>query len=87
MSGKSADKEDVPRYLQVLATIRERIRDGTYQDQIPAQKALADELGVAPGTVAHALQILAEDGTLNSATGHGTHINRTPPDSGQRMST
>jgi DNA-binding GntR family transcriptional regulator len=73
--------------VQVLATIRDRIGNGTYRGRIPTEKALAEELGVAQGTVAHALQILKEDGILVSRRGLGTEINWQALDSDQRMST
>lgn len=87
MSGKSAGADSTPLYLQVLATIRERISNGTYRGRIPAEKALAEELGVAQGTVAHALRILKENQVLVSRNGLGTEINWQVPDSDERMST
>lgn len=63
-----------PAYLRALAAIRERIKDGTYQDRMPSQKALADELGVAQSTVAHAIGILKEDGIVETSRNGGTFV-------------
>ncbi len=87
MSGKDVSGDSGPLYLQVLATIRERISNGTYRGRIPTEKALAEELGVAQGTVAHALRILKDDEVLVSRRGLGTEINWRVLDSDERMST
>jgi DNA-binding GntR family transcriptional regulator len=87
LSGKNAGSDGTRLYLQVLAAIRERISNGTYRDRLPAEKALAEELGVAQGTVAHALRILKEDQVLVSRDSRGTEINWQTPGSGERMST
>jgi DNA-binding GntR family transcriptional regulator len=76
-----------PSYLEVLATIRKRIGDGTYRVKIPAGKALAEELRVAESTVSHAVAILKDDGVLRSEGNRGTFINLELMDSDGRMST
>lgn len=87
MPEKGPDPDVTPRYLQVLATIKERISNGTYRGRLPTEKALAEELGVAQGTVSHALRILKEDEILVSRRGQGTQINWKRLDSDERMST
>lgn len=85
---KAGDSESgTPRYLEVLATVRERIGNGTYRGKLPTGKALAEELGVSQGTVEHALTILKDDGTLSAQRGRGTFINWRVLDSDERMST
>jgi DNA-binding GntR family transcriptional regulator len=73
--------------LRILAIVRERIDDGTYSTKIPTSGELAEEMGVAASTVAHALRLLKDDGILVSKRGQGTFINRMAMDSNERMST
>jgi DNA-binding GntR family transcriptional regulator len=87
MPGTDASGDGSPLYLQVLATIRKRISNGTYRGRIPTEKTLAEKLGVAQGTVAHALRILKDDQVLVSRRGLGTEINWRVLDSDERMST
>ena len=78
------DLTDIPpgartdRLTQLLrqAVTDERLPVGT---RLPATRVLADELGVARGTVAEAYRRLAEDGLLAARTGAGTHVATRPP--------
>lgn len=59
---------------QARDVIRARIADGTYPDRLPAEVDLAHELGVARGTLRHALTALVDDGVLVSIRGRGYFV-------------
>jgi GntR family transcriptional regulator len=69
-----------PVYRQVAEKITWRIRTGAYAIRLPAERALAEELGVAYGTVRHAVEVLQDEGILRKVHGRGTFIVR--PDAG-----
>ena len=54
-----------------LALVQERLQVG---DQLPAVRALAEDLVVNPNTVARAYQDLIRDGLLESRTGVGVFV-------------
>lgn len=68
---------------EVESTLRDRIKDGTYQvaDVLPAKQQLCDELGVTRDAVTRAIGRLATEGLLLSVYGRGTVVcdPRTPP--------
>ncbi len=72
---------DVPLYAweQIRELIRGRVDDGTYQGKLPAEVDLAAELGVARGTVRHALTDLVAAGVLVSVRGLGYFVARNRP--------
>lgn len=64
---------------QARDVIRARIADGTFPDRLPAEVDLAHELGVARGTLRHALSVLVDDGVLVSIRGRGYFVASTDP--------
>lgn len=62
----------VPVYRQLADWIADRIETGDLQtgDQIPAERRLADMVGVSVDTVRAAMAVLRERGLVE--TGHGT---------------
>ena len=58
-------------FEDVAAQIRERIEDGTFGvgDKLPAERALAEQLGVSRNTVREALRSLEYAGLLNQRPG------------------
>jgi GntR family transcriptional regulator len=70
--------ERVPRYLQVAALLRARIREGHWKlgDRIATVAALQAELQVARVTVRQAIEVLTQEGLLRSHQGKGTFVTR-----------
>ncbi|GAA5503679.1 HTH-type transcriptional repressor NagR [Deinococcus xinjiangensis] len=65
-----------PVYVQVAQGIKERIRTGLLQSgtALPAERELAQALGVSRVTVRGALALLAEQGLLTRRHGSGTFV-------------
>jgi len=65
-----------PPYEQIRAQIAEQARIGTLAagTRLPTVRGLADELGVAPGTVARAYRALEEDRVIETRGRHGTFV-------------
>jgi GntR family transcriptional regulator len=70
--------ERVPRYLQVAALLRARIRDGHWKlgNRIATVAELQDELQVARVTVRQAIELLTQEGLLRAHQGKGTFVTR-----------
>lgn len=69
----------MPRYVQVASILRHRIEDGTWRvgDQLPTIEALEHEFAVARVTVRQAIEVLREEGLLQSQQGKGTFLIKT----------
>jgi GntR family transcriptional regulator len=63
-------------FRQVADQIRQTITSGTYApgDRLPSGRDLAGEFGVAPGTIASALNLLREEGLVASWQGRGFYV-------------
>ena len=61
-------------YVQVANDVARRIRVGEITRKLPAERALADEYGVAYVTVRHAMQVLREQGLIVTIHGRGTFV-------------
>ena len=68
----------VPPFEQVRSQIAAQITAGYLVDgeRLPSVRGLADELGLAAGTVARAYQLLEESGLVHTARGAGTRVIR-----------
>jgi len=68
----------IPPYEQVRSQIAAQIGAGYLVDgeRLPSVRGLADELGLAAGTVAKAYQLLEESGLVHTARGAGTRVIR-----------
>ncbi len=68
----------VPPFEQVRSQIAAQISAGYLVDgqRLPSVRALAQELRLAPGTVAKAYQLLEEAGLVHTARGAGTRVVR-----------
>jgi GntR family transcriptional regulator len=66
----------MPRYLQLASTLRHRIDDGTWSvgEQIQTIDELEREFSVARVTVRQAIDLLREEGLLQSQQGRGTFV-------------
>ena len=60
----------------VAAQLRRRILDGeyAYEERLPAERSLAEEFGVARGTIRSVLQILEEQNLVARQVGSGTYV-------------
>lgn len=70
----------VPLYRQVRAALLDRIDSGALRpgDRLPAEQALAQELGAHRLTVRRALEELAREGVLHARQGVGTFVTPRP---------
>jgi GntR family transcriptional regulator len=68
----------VPRYLQVAAALRRRLRAGEWPvgARLPTVAALQTEFDVARVTVRQAIELLVQEGLLRSHQGKGTFVTR-----------
>ena len=65
-----------PKYLRIHAELRDRIATGRWPPghPLPAQRDLAEEFGVSIMTLRQALQLLADDGLIDTRHGSGTFV-------------
>jgi GntR family transcriptional regulator len=65
-----------PKYLRIYAELRERITGGRWPagSALPAQRDLADEFDVSIMTLRQALQLLADEGLIDTRHGAGTFV-------------
>jgi len=72
--------EDGPdySYVQLANYIEARIADGTFVSgaRLPGERALAEEYGVALGTVRSALRVLRDKNLIVTTPSKGTFIKR-----------
>ncbi|GGV45966.1 GntR family transcriptional regulator [Streptomyces spectabilis] len=69
------------KYRQIADELRGRIDAGEFADgdKLPPERSLAEEYGVAPGTVRQALGVLRDEGVTESRVGSGVYIRRWRP--------
>jgi DNA-binding GntR family transcriptional regulator len=65
-----------PLYRQVYGFVRAAIETGKLKpgDGLPSEQGLADAMGVSYDTVRKALQLLRDDGHIETATGIGSFV-------------
>ena len=70
-----------PPYEQLRDRLRDRIERGRLLpgDRVPPVREMADQLGLAPNTVARAYRELVEDGWLEGRGRAGTFVTERPP--------
>jgi GntR family transcriptional regulator len=63
-----------PKYLRIHSNLRERIISGQWPPgkPLPSQRELADEFGVSVMTLRQALQLLTDEGLIETRHGSGT---------------
>ena len=72
-AGRNADDRQ-PKYLRIHSSLRERIASGQWPpgSLLPSQRELADEFGVSIMTLRQALQLLTDEGLIQTRHGSGT---------------
>jgi GntR family transcriptional regulator len=73
--------KSLPRYMQILATVRARIEDGVYplETSLPAEADLCEEFDASRYTVREALRRLVEQGMVQRRQGSGSVVIATEP--------
>lgn len=68
----------IPLYLQIRDAILRQIESGAYAEgaRLPSERDLAETFGVSRMTARQALQLLTQDGFLNTRVGKGTFVQR-----------
>lgn len=64
----------MPLWAQVSADIRRRCHEGTFDDGVPGELALADEYAVSRHTIREALRALRAEGMISSQRGRGSVV-------------
>jgi DNA-binding GntR family transcriptional regulator len=74
-----------PRYAQMVNALQERIEAGTYPpgSLLPSENQLITEFGVSRTTVTRALNLLRQDGWIDSQQGRGTFVRGRPAETGR----
>lgn len=75
-------ESEMPIYEQIVARTEEAVATGLLVpgERLPPVRDLADELGLAPGTVARAYSVLEQRGVLVTEGARGTRVaKRSPP--------
>jgi GntR family transcriptional regulator len=69
-----------PHYRRIIADLRRRIAAGEFPPgaKLPSTRALADQYGVAPGSVRQAITLLTEVGELRGHQGLGVFVPDAP---------
>jgi GntR family transcriptional regulator len=68
--------ERQPKYLRIHSDLREQITNGQWPvgSPLPAQHELAAQFGVSIMTLRQALQLLTDDGLIETRQGSGTYV-------------
>lgn len=61
-----------PVYVQFAGILEAKIRAGELAGRLPAERQLAEEYGIAYGSVRRAMDVLREAGLVRSVHGRGT---------------
>jgi len=76
------DRSRAPLYLQVASVMRQRIESGFWNegDQLPTIEEFESEFGVARITIRQAVDILREEGLIDTRQGKGTFVSGRAPE-------
>ena len=66
-------------YVQLANILAAKIQAGEIRGRLPSERDLAEEYGVAYGTVRRAMGLLRERGLVVSVHGRGTFVAEPPP--------
>lgn len=76
-SSKNIDRKSYePAYLQLVNIIRAQIAEGIYRagDQLPPESAICKQFNVSHMTARRAIDMLAQQGIVNTEKGRGTFV-------------
>jgi GntR family transcriptional regulator len=78
--GMSQPRPRVPISQQIAADIRAKIESGEYTPDValPSISKLAEQYGVATGTIQKALRILKQEGLIETIPAYGTFVAERP---------
>ena len=68
-----------PPWRQIAASMRRRIAAGEWPGRLPGEKTLAQEYGVALGTVRKAMALLRAEGLIRTDKGWGSYVAGSEP--------
>jgi len=70
--------ERLPLYQRLADLLRDEISKGKRKpgDRLPSENVIAEDYGLAPGTIRKALAQLVDDGILERVQGRGTYVRR-----------
>ena len=63
-----------PAYLQTADSLAARIETGEFADQLPSERELTMQYGIAYGTLRRAMEVLRERGLILTRQGRGTFV-------------
>jgi GntR family transcriptional regulator len=74
-----------PKYRQLAAILRERIRSGDLApgDPVPSETELEQTYDLARGTIRKAIAVLREEGLIVTTKGKGSWVAETQPPASQ----
>lgn len=71
------DEDSVtPLWRQLADLLREDIASGKITTRVPSVRHLAEEYGIAKGTVAKAMDLLVEEGLIQASIGRGYFVRK-----------
>lgn len=75
-TARRAADDRQPKYLRIHSALRDRITSGRWAggSPLPSQRELAGEFSVSIMTLRQALQLLADDGLIDTRHGSGTYV-------------
>jgi GntR family transcriptional regulator len=65
-----------PPYRQLAGILRDQIDAGTLTGRLPSEKTLTQEYGLAQNTVRRALDVLRQEGLIETVQGVATFVKR-----------
>lgn len=69
-------KSDLPLYVSIAETLKERYRKTPVGTRLPSERSLSEEFGVSVVTLRHALSVLLQVGWIRKAAGSGSYVTR-----------
>lgn len=66
----------VPLYVQVAALLRGLIQSGELTSRLPSLKTISQDYGVSHITAEKAVQVLKDEGLVETVVGKGTYVRR-----------